>query len=478
MSIIIEQKPKYQTLPVGQEVIFVVAENTIVANQTQVKFIAEVHIGQFSPPNVSVADNLVGTFKTTPNNVGRGVFDLSNIIESFVSPDNLGSSLGNGSTYKGVDSKTYQHPIHLIDKYSQNDNAVRWLKIQFGIEYLGADTTKPNDISRAEGVSVNSANYSLFNGYLKFTDILDYGGNANQNFGYNWESKFLLDGASKQFLTNAPATQFANIDDYGTIAFLSPEILGNSQVDKIRLLYFNSSGVGVGSIDVTKNLVNGAWNLTGGLGATAGVRMLYFGCFPGNLYNWETTFQTLVNTGAIQGGSIQVKAMSSSSNISQTYTIQLNCPDLRLYEPIRLCWLNQWGVWDYYTFNKKSVRTISTKGSTYTQLGGTWNAATYKVHGYKGGTKSFRVNATEKIRINTDYITVDFNTMLEEMINSPEVYMLESYLTDISNSVLNNYVTPVRLTTSSFTKKTVANDKLIQYTFEIEKSKTLRTQAI
>ena len=68
--------------------------------------------------------------------------------------------------------------------------------------------------------------------------------------------------------------------------------------------------------------------------------------------------------------------------------------------------------------------------------------------------------------------------MLEEMINSPEVYMLESYQTDISNSVLNNYVTPVRLTTSSFTKKTVANDKLIQYTFEIEKSKTLRTQAI
>jgi len=56
--------------------------------------------------------------------------------------------------------------------------------------------------------------------------------------------------------------------------------------------------------------------------------------------------------------------------------------------------------------------------------------------------------------------------------------MLDTYQTDITNSVLNNYVTPVRLVTSSFTEKTVANDKLIQYTFEIEKSKTLRTQAI
>ena len=68
--------------------------------------------------------------------------------------------------------------------------------------------------------------------------------------------------------------------------------------------------------------------------------------------------------------------------------------------------------------------------------------------------------------------------MFDELINSPEVYMLEGYQSDVSIAALNQYVTPVRLTTSSFTKKTVANDKLIQYTFEVEKSKTLRTQSI
>ena len=68
--------------------------------------------------------------------------------------------------------------------------------------------------------------------------------------------------------------------------------------------------------------------------------------------------------------------------------------------------------------------------------------------------------------------------MFEELINSPEVYLLSGYQTDSSNSLLNQYVTPVRLTTSSFTRKTIANDKLLQYTFEIEKSKTLRTQSV
>ena len=80
--------------------------------------------------------------------------------------------------------------------------------------------------------------------------------------------------------------------------------------------------------------------------------------------------------------------------------------------------------------------------------------------------------------MNTDFVSEDDNVMFEELINSPEVYLLEVLQTDVTAPLLNQYVTPVRLTTSSFTRKTVANDRLMQYTFEIEKSKTLRTQSI
>ena len=80
--------------------------------------------------------------------------------------------------------------------------------------------------------------------------------------------------------------------------------------------------------------------------------------------------------------------------------------------------------------------------------------------------------------MNTGFVSENDNVMFEELINSPEVYQLEGFQTDLNNAALNQYVTPVRLTTSSFTKKTIANDRLMQYTFEIEKSKTLRTQSI
>ena len=80
--------------------------------------------------------------------------------------------------------------------------------------------------------------------------------------------------------------------------------------------------------------------------------------------------------------------------------------------------------------------------------------------------------------MNTNFVSEDDNVMFEELINSPEVYLLEGYQTTTATQALNQFVTPVRLTTSSFTKKTIANDKLMQYTFEVEKSKTLRTQSI
>ena len=80
--------------------------------------------------------------------------------------------------------------------------------------------------------------------------------------------------------------------------------------------------------------------------------------------------------------------------------------------------------------------------------------------------------------MNTGFVTESDAVMFEELTNSPEVYLLDGFQTDVNFSALNQYVTPVRLKTSSFTKKTIANDRLMQYSFEVEKSKTLRTQSI
>ena len=466
MATLIEQKPLYTQLPVGQEVIFVVSNNTIVASFTNVRFIADVYISNTTPSSVTITSIPTATFKTTPNNAGVGIFDFKQVVENYVSADNMAA---NFSEYKGVETTDdTPHPIHLIDKYSKNKKSARWLTIQFKTQYTDAN----GDVVTPEALFTVSVDYQLFNGYLKYSDILTMGtGGTANNFGYDL-SNFNLSSQTDKFLTNAPAIQYANLEDYGTLAFLAP----NDNLDNIKLTYYDDSGSALGNESINRTVANGAYTT---FSSEISSRLLFFGCFPANLQNWSSTFQALVSAGTIQGGSVDIQAFDDSSNrIAKQYTININCPDTKGFESIRLCWLNQWGVWDYYTFTKKSVRSISTKGSTYEQLAGTWNEAAYRVDSYKGGKKNFRVNATEKITMNTDYMVEDENVMFEELINSPEVYILEGYQTDGIFSALNQYVKPVRLTTSSFTKKTVANDKLIQYTFEVEKSKTLRTQSV
>jgi len=473
MPNIIEQKPSFDVLPVGQDIIFVVSNASVVAQELKVKFIAEVHISSGTPPNLSTNDNVVGTFKTTPNNAGVGMFDLSSIVENYVKADNMARS---PAKYKGVMANDVPFPMHMIDKYSRNSNSVRYLAVQFKIEYLGGDPSYPDVVDTASGNAVNTASFTVFNGYLKDTQYLEYSGNTNQNFGWDWSKYHLLNATWSKFLTNAPTTQSANIEDYGTLAFLYPELQSSSyEMDRIDIRYYDSDGSYLTAETVMRTWTNGAFTTYVDLTT---YHMLFFGCYPGNLQNSSTTFQTLVAAGTIQGGHYTVQALNAGDEVSEEIRINVTCPDLKNYEPIRLTWLNQFGAWDYFTFNKKSTRSISTKGSTYNQLAGSWDDLTYRADSYKGGKKSFRVNATEKIKMNTDFVSEDYNTMFEELINSPEVYVLEGFHEDNANALLNTYVTPVRLTTSSFIRKTQANDKLIQYTFEVEKSKTLRTQSV
>jgi hypothetical protein len=215
---IIEQQPQASFItPVGQDLIFVVSNQTAVLNETRVKFVAEVYI-ETTAPNPT-ANTPVGTFKTTPNNAGVGMFDLRNVIENYVKADNMAAD---GSKYKTtLTSSTARHPIHLIDQYSLNTNLCRYMLVRFSVEYLVGTTVEINT-----NTQVNSQGSIIFNGYVKHTDILTKAGN---NFAYDTTNITLTNNTSK-FLTNAPTTQYANLEDYGTFSMVT------SNTDLYRIL--------------------------------------------------------------------------------------------------------------------------------------------------------------------------------------------------------------------------------------------------
>jgi len=486
MALIIEQEPLYNNLPVGQQLIFTVRDTTVVGTEYKVKYIAIVESGQVLNATGPGAFVTLGTFKTTPNNAGSGIFDFRPVIENEVNPDNEPERSSLTLSRPSYKSKEFQplgtdpfiFPLHITDKASLSSNNVRFFRIQFFTE---SSTTATGAVTRSLN-STTSALFTVINGVIQHDDVLTL---SSGNYGYDMSS-FTPNATGvvgvTSALSNAPTKQYARLTDYGTLPFLNAWKSTSSvnQIDEVLMELKNSSGVilAIDSyfIEGQTALTNGGYDGALSIG-TSPTRLIYIGCFPANLQNWSTNFATHKADIA----SIEIYTKNNGVQSSSRYTIEIICDNERGYEGIRLCWLNQWGTWDYYTFNKKSVKSTDTNRETYTQLGGTWNEATFRISGHRGGVKNFRVNATEKISMNTGFLTDAEGVWMEELINSNEVYIVNSYDSTESSpysAITNKYIEPVRVTTSDFIRKTVANDKLIQYTIEVEKSKTKRTQSV
>ena len=463
------QEPLYRLVAAEQDIIFVIKESTtIVANESKVKFVAYVNVMSDSAAPVQI-----GVFKTTPNAAEVGIFDFSTILKNYVTPDFTGTDAGGVvSEFKGADySSTNYHSLHTVDKSALGVNSIKWFQIDFKIEYEGADPAFPNYVAEDPSMGTSTFNHIIYNGVVDETDVLATSGS---NFGYDLNAAgFATYGTvTGGALSDAPLTQYARITDYGTLPFFSnciPPIEGinSPTIDNAEVQMFNSSGASLGTFDVA---------VTSSATTTLAMnKIVFIGCFPAN---FSGAGYTAWNTNKANVSYYTVKTENTTIGvIGQTYRFDIICENGRGYEGIRLTWLNKHGTWDYYTFNKKSVRSLSTNRKTYTQLSGTWNEATYKLHGSSGGRKNYKVDTKEKIKMNTDYISQDESVWLEQLINSPEVYILNGYQSDVGGT-LRRYVQPVTLTTSSHTRKTIANDKLIQYTFEVERTKNKRTQSV
>jgi hypothetical protein len=482
MALQFAQRPRYETIAAEQEIIFAIKESgSIVEDESKVKFVAKVNVG-----SDSAALTEIGVFKTTPNAAEVGIFDFGTILKNYVSPDYTGMSDSlTTSQYKGTNySMTDYHPIHVIDEFCLGHSSTKWFQIDFFIEYLGAAVDYPNMVAIDESLDLSSTVYFLYNGVVYDTDPLDSSNSNNvYKFGYNlyksggYISNSLPGVDDGGALSDAPKVQYARLTDYGTLPYFSglnanTQSFAAYQIDNVSVTMYGDSGL-LGSFTFTATSSNGGYN--GSPSTTLSeADIMYIGCFPANFDGAGNPFWTANKAACTY---YTVRPETSSVPIGELYTIHIICDDARGYEGVRLTWLNKQGTWDYYTFNKKSVRSVSSRRKTYTQLGGTWNESIYKLRGSSGGRKNYKVDSKEKIKVNTDYVNESEAIWFEQLMNSPEVFILNGYQSD-SGGVLRRYVQPVTITTSNYTRKTVANDRLIQYSFEVERTTNLRTQSV
>tara|TARA_R100001594_G_scaffold11334_3_gene25811 strand:+ start:11470 stop:12909 length:1440 start_codon:yes stop_codon:yes gene_type:complete len=479
MAIAIKQEPKYNLVPAGSDIIYTVYDDANIAGNFKIKYIAEVYV-KHNTTNITSTANRVAVLKASPNATGRGIFNLRSILENYVSPDYEGGVIHTQtnsffSQYNGVSySDSAPHTIHQIDDFSTNRNSVRYVRVKFKIEY---STTATGQVSIDTGNEQLGAKFLIYNGVLNDTDILNF---DNDGFGFNLGYEQVINNSSgDKFLTNAPKTQYIRTNDYMTIPFFSQYnddfTVGSGSatqpaVKKIEIqFYYNGSTTG-SLITKTVSPTNGGHF---GYLTESAVKLQFAGIGTGNLVGAGETVPTNWDYYTVRAKD------DADQNISDIYYIYKQEDDCKGFETIRLCWLNKYGTWDYYNFTKKSTRSFSANRKRYKQIAGSWNKSVFRLRDHRGGHKHFDTNITEQITINTDYITEAESEWLEELFISTDVYMLNQRSTDsATQGYSRKYIEPVTLNTTSFTRRTKANDRLIQHTIVLDKTRTKRTQRI
>lgn len=494
------QQPKRLLQPAGMDTVWTVAADNIVLNETNVKFICEVYVGKVYN---SIATSFpVATLKASPNAAGSGMFDVSSVVEAYVNVQQEGRESistdfsNNSSTFKGVPySDNQPHALHLIDMFCTSSHNITWYQLKFRIEYVDTSTgLVAIDDSYDKEAFITLA----FNGVLGNTNPISYD-NFNW-YSYNMQDINYTDGSGDylirgtsgskdggRFITNMPTKLQMGENDYGTVAFFNCINGTNAQrtmpnnsdsnIEFITMDFYDATGATVQSNDYQNKPANGGLEESESNLDTAAY-WIYFGHGLGNMKGRGETWPA-----SAVGYKLYASEGEKKRPVGRVYDFEIIYDDCRGFVPVRICWQNRLGAWDYYTFNKKSKITVKSKRKNYQQLAGTWNEKFWRPKDHLGGMKVYNNVATESLLMNTDYIDEDTAAWFEELFTSSQVYIVNKF--DETNPVMNftapihyihKYIEPVVITSSSYTKKTVANDKLIQYSLKVNMSKNLNIQ--
>lgn len=182
----------------------------------------------------------------------------------------------------------------------------------------------------------------------------------------------------------------------------------------------------------------------------------------------STTYTPATVTGSanrIQGVDIVAlyDAASASGDTTVTFaktgddiTYNIERPCANRYGNILVHFINKFGCYDSYVFNALHKTQVDFTGETYQKpiyaqedLSRAW---TYGVQ----SMTPFLKQSKEKYTLNTNWIPEGDNDVMQEMFMSDNVLIDDDYLKS------------ARITSTSFQRKTRTNDKLIQYTIELE----------
>ncbi|MAO22743.1 MAG: hypothetical protein CMJ25_18490 [Phycisphaerae bacterium] len=146
------------------------------------------------------------------------------------------------------------------------------------------------------------------------------------------------------------------------------------------------------------------------------------------------------------------KSVSSTSG-NYTWTIKRICS--AKYSPVQMVFINKNGIHQDFYFFLKAIENVTVKSENYKRNIFKQSTSNYNTKEHQ--IQTFNKNGKKRFTLNTEYVIEQYNEVIEDILLSEYVWI-----------IWNGVVRPVTVKTSSLLKKTSLNDRLIQYTLEVE----------
>ena len=385
----------------------------------------------------------VGRLKVPPTTEGFGRFDMSGIMESYISSD-LG--LLNGTNIATVEN---------------NSNSYKDFTLEFGwVHYnTGSATTSiPQTVTFPDTTTGTSYDLLTFNGSLPRyrRDVVNF---------YDWQynnyyQKYTDNSSTRKFLTNSPNGLISNstynqklqYTDEGYIYVLYDH--ANDPIDEIIIQEYNSSNIAISTTVLTVPTLTTFNYLRIPIGP-ASINKI-------NSSYISTGSQPIISTNATSYY-IALKGGGAIASEKFYFNIDTECR----FETRRLEFLNSLGGFDYFNFTKVSRHTEDIERkffeTTPNDLSLT-GAIDYSISNRE--KVQYYTKSMPKMKLTSDWIDYNTYNWLLELIESPEIYLMDSYTAPSGSTEIRRI--PVKNIEGNWEEKVSSVDKVFNLEVNLE----------
>jgi hypothetical protein len=135
------------------------------------------------------------------------------------------------------------------------------------------------------------------------------------------------------------------------------------------------------------------------------------------------------------------------------------------FDVVTVSFINQYGVKDYVTFDRRNTYTVNSQRNNYTQSQGSWDSTNFAINQHGGGKRTFSTNIQTDVAVSTNWMTDAESKWLEELFTSPAVQVY-----------IDGQWEPCVIGSNTYEQKTFARDKMFQHTLMLTYSNNKRVQ--